>query len=145
MLNRIIFLFLLSVLSFISCSKKTSDSNSDSWTEITPETETTIEVWAWNVAANHLEDTIPSFNAKYPKIKVNVNEFGGPIPLKQKLYIALGANSDLPNFVQIEDYDITVPYSISNLELIPDLKTNYQQVVYYKYIDGNYKVVEKSF
>ena len=108
MLNRIIFLFLLSVLSFISCSKKTSDSNSDAWTEITPETETTIEVWAWNVAANHLEDTIPSFNAKYPKIKVNVNEFGGPIPLKQKLYIALGANSDLPNFVQIEDYDIAL-------------------------------------
>ena len=106
MLNRIIFLFLLSVLSFISCSKKTSDSNSDAWTEITPETETTIEVWAWNVAANHLEDTVPSFNAKYPKIKVNVTEFGGPPALKQKLFVSLGGNGELPNVVQMEDIDL---------------------------------------
>ena len=58
----------------ISCSK-TSKDNSDVWAEIDKDTETTIEVWSWNTAAQHLQATVESFNKKYPKIKVNVTEF----------------------------------------------------------------------
>ena len=105
MVKKVI-IIVLSIFAMMSCSKSNNDTNSDAWTEITPETETTIEVWAWNVAAEHLVDTIPSFNEKYPKIKVNVTEFGNPSSLKQKLFVSLGANSDLPNIVQIGDGDI---------------------------------------
>ena len=113
---------IIAITSFlvISCSK-TSKDNSDVWTEIDKDTETTIEVWAWNVAASHLQATVESFNKKYPKIKVNVTEFGGNAALKQKLFIALGANSDLPNLIQIEDVD--VPLITENYhEFILDLK-----------------------
>ena len=89
----------------ISCSK-TSKDNSDVWAEIDENTETTIEVWSWNTAAQHLQATVESFNKKYPKIKVNVTEFGGPPTLKQKLYVSFGAKSDLPNLIHIEDADI---------------------------------------
>ena len=131
MLKKII-IIVASIFIIISCLKKNNDVNSNAWTEITPETETTIEVWAWNVAANHLEDTIASFNEKYPKIKVNVTEFGGPIPLKQKLYITLGANRDLPNFVQIEDYDIaliTEQYHQFFLDLKDQMPENWSNIV----------------
>ena len=101
-----VFILIFSILIIISCSKSGNNEQSDVWGEITSETETTIEVWAWNVAAEHLVDTIPSFNEKYPKIKVNVTEFGNPSSLKQKLFVSLGANSDLPNIVQIGDGDI---------------------------------------
>ena len=59
MLKKIV-VIIFSILAIVSCSTKTSDNNADAWTEITPDTETTIEVWAWNIGANHLEDTIPS-------------------------------------------------------------------------------------
>ncbi|MBW5409389.1 ABC transporter substrate-binding protein, partial [Brachyspira hampsonii] len=47
MLKKILAI-VFSILAIISCSKKTSNTNADAWTEITPDTETTIEVWAWN-------------------------------------------------------------------------------------------------
>ena len=127
MLKKIL-VITFSILVIISCSKKTSDSNANAWTEITPDTETTIEVWAWNIGANHLEDTIPSFNAKYPKIKVNVTEFGGPPALKQKLFVTLGGNSELPNYVQIEDPDIALiteqyhQYFLDLKDQMPEMK-----------------------
>ena len=115
----------------ISCSK-TSKDNSDVWAEIDKDTETTIEVWAWNVAASHLQATVESFNKKYPKIKVNVTEFGGNAALKQKLFIALGANSDLPNLIQIEDVDvplITENYHEFILDLKDKMPNNWSNIV----------------
>ena len=41
MLKKIL-VIIFSILAIISCSKKTSDSNANAWTEITPDTETTI-------------------------------------------------------------------------------------------------------
>ncbi|ASJ20273.1 ABC transporter substrate-binding protein [Brachyspira hampsonii] len=131
MLKKIL-VIVFSILAIISCSKKTSNTNADAWTEITPDTETTIEVWAWNIGANHLEDTISSFNAKYPKIKVNVTEFGGPPALKQKLFVTLGGNSELPNYVQIEDPDIaliTEQYHQYFLDLKDQMPDNWSNVV----------------
>ena len=107
MLKKII-IAALSIFILISCSQKKVTENTDAWTEITPETETTIEVWGWNLAAEHMKETIASFNKKYPKIKVNVTKFGGPAVLKQKLYVAFGANENLPNLVQMEDCDIAL-------------------------------------
>ncbi len=132
MMFKKVLVIVFSILFVISCSKKTSDSNVNAWTEITPETETAIEVWAWNVAANHLEDTIPSFNAKYPKVKVNVTEFGGPPALKQKLFVSLGGNGDLPNVVQMEDIDtplITEQYHQYFLDLKDQMPENWSNVV----------------
>ena len=132
MMFKKVLVIVFSILFIISCSKNTSGTNADAWTEITPETETTIEVWAWNVAANHLEDTIPSFNAKYPKVKVNVTEFGGPPALKQKLFVSLGGNGDLPNVVQMEDIDtplITEQYHQYFLDLKDQMPDNWSNVV----------------
>lgn len=124
---------IIAITSFlvISCSK-TSKDNSDVWAEIDKDTETTIEVWAWNVAASHLQATVESFNKKYPKIKVNVTEFGGNAALKQKLFIALGANSDLPNLIQIEDVDvplITENYHEFILDLKDKMPNNWSNIV----------------
>jgi len=35
-----------------------------------------IEVWSWEIAAEHLQRAIPGFNKKYPKVKVTVKDFG---------------------------------------------------------------------
>lgn len=130
-LYTIIAIISLLVISVISCSKNSKD-NSDVWAEINEDTETTIEVWAWNVAAAHLKATVESFNKKYPKITVNVTEFGGPPALKQKLYVSLGANSDLPNLIQIEDVDIpliTENYHEYFLDLKDKMPNNWSNVV----------------
>lgn len=119
------------VFVLISCSKNSKDE-SEAWTTINSDTETTIEVWGWNVAASHLQDTVESFNKIYPKIKVNVTEFGGSAALKQKLFIALGANSDLPNLIMIEDVDvplITENYHKYILDLKDKMPDNWSNIV----------------
>ena len=131
MVKKVI-IIVLSIFAIMSCSKSNNDTNSDAWTEITPETETTIEVWAWNIGASHLRDTIASFNEKYSKIKVNVTEFGGPPALKQKLFVTLGGNGELPNYVQIEDPDIaliTEQYHQYFLDLKDQMPENWSNVV----------------
>ena len=132
MLLKKLFLLILSIITLSSCSKSGDNEQSDVWASISPETETTIEVWAWNVAAEHLVDTIPSFNEKYPKIKVNVTEFGNPSSLKQKLFVALGADSDMPNLVQISDSDvplITDTYHKYILDLKEQMPDNWSNLV----------------
>lgn len=79
-----------------------------------------------------MQATVESFNKKYPKIKVNVTEFGGNAALKQKLFIALGANSDLPNLIQIEDVDvplITENYHEFILDLKDKMPNNWSNIV----------------
>ena len=36
----------------------------------------TVTVWSWDVAAKALQATVPSFNAKYPNVKVNIVDLG---------------------------------------------------------------------
>ena len=127
-----VFILIFTILTIISCSKSSNNEQSDAWASISAETETTIEVWAWNVAAAHLRDTIPSFNEKYPKIKVNVTEFGGPPALKQKLFVTLGGNGELPNVVQMEDIDtplITEQYHQYFLDVKDQMPENWSNVV----------------
>ncbi|MBW5381585.1 ABC transporter substrate-binding protein, partial [Brachyspira hampsonii] len=64
--------------------------------------------------------------------KVNVTEFGGPPALKQKLFVTLGGNSELPNYVQIEDPDIaliTEQYHQYFLDLKDQMPDNWSNVV----------------
>ncbi len=60
-----------------------------------------IKIWAWNVAAEGLKDTIKDFKQDYPKVKVNVVKVGRK-DLYDKLTVGLGSGSGLPDIVQIE-------------------------------------------
>lgn len=60
-----------------------------------------LKIWSWDVAAKGLEDTIPSFNKKFPNVKVVVEEFGTG-DTYQKLMIGLNSNTGLPDIMTIE-------------------------------------------
>ena len=78
-IQNCVYAVLLSVLIiFASCSSNKNNRNIEQLPAIDENTETEITVWSWNVAAKALMETAKTFNEKYPKIKVNVQEFGGP-------------------------------------------------------------------
>ncbi|MBW5410073.1 extracellular solute-binding protein, partial [Brachyspira hampsonii] len=61
-----------------------------------------------------------------------VTEFGGPPALKQKLFVSLGGNGELPNVVQMEDIDtplITEQYHEYFLDLKDQMPDNWSNVV----------------
>ena len=60
-----------------------------------------LRIWSWDVAAKGLIDTIPSFNEKYPNVKVVVEELGTS-DTYQKLMIGLNSNTGLPDIMTIE-------------------------------------------
>ena len=60
-----------------------------------------LKIWSWDVAAKGLNDTILSFNKKYPNVKVEVEEFGTG-DTYQKLMIGLNSNTGLPDIMTIE-------------------------------------------
>ncbi|MCW7555414.1 extracellular solute-binding protein [Endozoicomonas gorgoniicola] len=68
---------------------------------ITRDIKAELKVWSWDVAAKALKDTIPSFNEKYPNVKVVVEELGTS-DTYQKLMIGLNSNTGLPDVMTIE-------------------------------------------
>ncbi|WP_300756151.1 extracellular solute-binding protein [uncultured Brachyspira sp.] len=89
---------------------------------IDPDTETELTVWGWNVAAKALMETAKTFNEKYPKIKINVQEFGGPPQLYEKAGVVLSSGQGIPDIMQIES-DFIQTYSETYPQRFLDLKT----------------------
>ncbi|WP_054536297.1 ABC transporter substrate-binding protein [Herpetosiphon geysericola] len=79
-----------------------------------------ITVWAWNVAAKSLEATVPSFNQKYPNVKVTIQDLGRT-DVYDRLTTGLQAGgAGLPDVVAIESdrmdvYTATFPEGLADL------------------------------
>ena len=89
--------------------------------EITVDTETTIEIWAWNVAAKGLIDLVPRFNEKYPKVKVNVTEYGGPVATTERATVVLNSGKGMPDILQVgsdfvQTYAETYPHRFLDMK-----------------------------
>ena len=96
--------------------------------EITADTETTIEIWSWNVAAKALDDLVPRFNEKYPKIKVNVTEYGGTEIVTERATVVLNSGKGMPDILQVES-DFVQTYAETYPHRFLDMKN---------YIDPNW-------
>ena len=100
------FLLVLVVVFMAACSgNKGTDQTTSKLPTIDANTETEITVWAWNVAAKALMETAKVFNEKYPKIKVNVQEFGLAQNVYERYGVILSSGNGVPDVIQIEsDY-----------------------------------------
>lgn len=99
---------LLLLLLVFSCSKKEETVVVDApLPEINADTETSILIWAWDVAAKGLESTIASFNEKYPNIKVEVVDIGYS-GKNQKLSVVLTSGEGMPDIFMQESSSVTV-------------------------------------
>ena len=114
----------LSVLIiFASCSSNNKDNRSAvELPAIDENTETEITVWSWNVAAKALMETAKTFNEKYPKIKINVQEFGGPPQLYEKAGVVLSSGQGIPDIMTIES-DFIQTYAETYPRMFLDLKS----------------------
>lgn len=100
-----LFFAILFCLTFASCGSSNREREFVELPEIDENTETEITVWSWNVAAKALMETAKSFNQKYPKIKVNVYEFGGAGQAFERYGIVLASGEGIPDIMTIEsDY-----------------------------------------
>lgn len=96
---------ILSCILMFSCGDNTAKQIVDDLPKIDENTETEITVWAWNVAAKALVETAKSFNEKYPKIKVNVQEYGLAQNVYERYSVILSSGVGVPDVIQIEsDY-----------------------------------------
>src|SRR5690349_20650844 len=68
----------------------------------------TVTVWSWDVAAKALQATIPSFNAKYPNVKVNVVDLGNQNTYDRGLAGCAAGGADLPDVYSIENNEAEV-------------------------------------
>ena len=67
--------------------------------------QTVSKLPAWNVAAKALVESAKSFNEKYPKIKVNVQEYGLAQNVYERYSVILSSGVGVPDIIQIEsDY-----------------------------------------
>ena len=113
---------IFSFVMIISCSNQESKNDFVELPAIDENTETEILVWGWNVAAKALMETAKTFNEKYPKIKVTVQEFGGPIQLYEKAGVVLSSGQGLPDVMQIES-DYMQTYAETYPQRFLDLKS----------------------
>ncbi len=105
MIKKLFILFFVVSIIMLSCNnnKEVSTVPSELPT-IDENTETEITIWAWNVAARALTEMADIFMQKYPKIKVNVQEFGG-VQAYEKYGVVLASGKEIPDIMQIEsDY-----------------------------------------
>ena len=101
---KIAFAILLTI-AVISCGDSKSKNEIVELPTIDENTETEITVWAWNVAAKALVESAKSFNQKYPKIKVNVQEYGLAQNVYERYSVILSSGVGVPDIIQIEsDY-----------------------------------------
>jgi len=71
----------------------------------------TITVWSWDVAAEALRATIPSFNEKYPNVKVDVIDLGNQNVFDRGLAGCAAGGVDLPDVYSIENNEAEVFWS----------------------------------
>ena len=101
---KIVFATLLTI-AVISCGDSKSKNEIVELPAIDENTETEITVWAWNIAAKALVESAKSFNQKYPKIKVNVQEYGLAQNVYERYSVILSSGVGVPDIIQIEsDY-----------------------------------------
>lgn len=92
-------------IAVISCGNSKTKQTVSKLPTIDENTETEITIWAWNVAAKALVESTKSFNQKYPKIKVNVQEYGLAQNVYERYSVILSSGVGVPDIIQIEsDY-----------------------------------------
>ena len=102
--SKLISIILSSIL-ILSCGNSKIKQAVSKLPTIDENTETEITVWAWNVAAKALVESAKSFNQKYPKIKVNVQEYGLAQNVYERYSVILSSGVGVPDIIQIErDY-----------------------------------------
>ncbi len=102
--SKLISIILSSIL-ILSCGDTKTKQTVSKLPTIDKNTETEITVWAWNVAAKALVESAKSFNQKYPKIKVNVQEYGLAQNVYERYSVILSSGVGVPDIIQIEsDY-----------------------------------------
>lgn len=102
--SKLISIILSSIL-ILSCENSKTKQTVSKLPTIDENTETEITVWAWNVAAKALVESAKSFNEKYPKIKVNVQEYGLAQNVYERYSVILSSGVGVPDIIQIEsDY-----------------------------------------
>lgn len=102
--SKLISIILSSIL-ILSCGNSKTKQTVIKLPTIDENTETEITVWAWNVAAKALVESAKSFNQKYPKIKVNVQEYGLAQNVYERYSVILSSGVGVPDIIQIEsDY-----------------------------------------
>ncbi len=102
--SKLISIILSSIL-ILSCGDTKTKQTVSKLPTIDENTETEITVWAWNVAAKALVESAKSFNQKYPKIKVNVQEYGLAQNVYERYSEILSSGVGVPDIIQIEsDY-----------------------------------------
>ncbi|MGL5720930.1 MAG: ABC transporter substrate-binding protein [Brevinema sp.] len=89
--------------------------------EITADTETTLEIWCWNVAAKGLQLVADEFMKKYPKISINVVEFGGPAPTTERATVVYNSGTGMPDVIGVES-DFVQTYAEAYPHRFLDLK-----------------------
>ncbi|TXJ40607.1 sugar ABC transporter substrate-binding protein [Brachyspira aalborgi] len=96
---------ILSSILILSCGNSKIKQAVSKLPTIDENTETEITVWAWNVAAKALVESAKTFNEKYPKIKVNVQEYGLAQNVYERYSVILSSGVGVPDIIQIEsDY-----------------------------------------
>ncbi|SMB97716.1 ABC transporter substrate-binding protein [Deinococcus hopiensis] len=68
----------------------------------------TVTIWSWDVAAKALQSTVPSFNKKYPNVKVNVVDLGNQNVYDRGLAGCAAGGTDLPDVYSIENNEAEV-------------------------------------
>ncbi|WP_199750397.1 ABC transporter substrate-binding protein [Brachyspira aalborgi] len=102
--SKLISIILSSIL-ILSCGNSKIKQAVSKLPTIDENTETEITVWAWNVAAKALVESAKTFNEKYPKIKVNVQEYGLAQNVYERYSVILSSGVGVPDIIQIEsDY-----------------------------------------
>ncbi len=119
-----VFLVLLFSIFLFSCGggNKQTETKAVELPTIDENTETELIVWGWNVAAKALEETAKTFNEKYPKIKITVQEFGGAGQLYEKAGVVLSSGQGIPDIMQLES-DFVQTYAENYPQHFLDLKS----------------------
>lgn len=116
-------ILLVSIIMIAACSgNKTKEQTAVNLPKIDANTETELTVWGWNVAAKALMETAKTFNEKYPKIKITVQEFGGAGQLYEKAGVVLSSGQGVPDIMQLES-DYVQTYAENYPQYFLDLKS----------------------
>ena len=67
-----------------------------------------ITVWSWNIAASSLESVIAGFNAKYPDVKVTVEDLGNQQVFDRTLAGCAAGGEGLPDVLSIENHEAEI-------------------------------------
>lgn len=97
---------LLLLIFIVSCNNKTEEVLVTELPEIDSSTQTELLIWSWDVAAKGLEETVASFNEKYPNIKVNIVDIGYT-GHKEKYSVVLRSGEGMPDIFMLESDNLS--------------------------------------